>query len=173
MLTLTAQLKPISELKSLPTFSYEYEFEGVEGNLKFTNDSITAQMLNKSNVELKWDKKNKRFVTLDEKENYSLDWLTNITVSDDKLKLSLEINDLTLTVIILEMDESLRNNDVHNGKLYKLHKDKFKISSLCKLSVEIDALYIHGVNKDLESSTYTFKSHKALTKWIIRLIKCK
>ena len=170
---LTAQLKPISELKSLPTFSYEYEFEGIEGNLKFTNDSITAQMLNKSNVELKWDKKNKRFVTLDEKENYSLDWLTNITVSDDKLKLSLEVNDLTLTVRILEMDESLRNKYTYGGKLYKLHKDKFKISSICNLDIQIDTLYIHGMCGDRDSSTYTFESHKALTKWIRRLIKCK
>ena len=42
---ITSKLKPISELKSLPTFEYEYDFEGVEGYLKFAKDSITAQML--------------------------------------------------------------------------------------------------------------------------------
>lgn len=42
-LKLTAELKPISKLKSLPTFSYEYEFEGVEGNLK--NSPMTLSQL--------------------------------------------------------------------------------------------------------------------------------
>ena len=168
---LTAQLKPISELKSLPTFENEYEFEGIEGNLKFTNDSITAQMLNKSNVELKWDKKNKRFVTLDEKENYSLDWLTNITVSDDKLKLSLEVNELTLTVRILEMDESLRENGNYKSIKGKNRPYNFLLYSHFKLKIYEKSLDFNGTYDD--SSTYTFESHKALTKWIIRLIKCK
>ena len=170
---LTAELKSISELKSLPTFSYEYEFEGIEGNLKFTNDSITAQMLNKSNVELKWDKKNKRFVTLDEKENYSLDWLTNITVSDEKLKLSLEVNDLTLTVRILEMDESLRNRDFNGGKIYKSHKDKFRVASDVYLAIYQSSLFIHGTSKDKEFSSRKFESMKVLSKWIRNLLKVK
>ena len=88
---LTAKLKTIEELKSLPTFEYEYEFEGVGGNLKFTNDSITAQMLNKSNVELKWDNKNKRFVSLDN-DNYYPEWLTEIT--DKVINMSYSIGDI-------------------------------------------------------------------------------
>ena len=166
---LTAELKPIEELKSLPTFEREYEFEGIEGNLKFTNDSITVKMLNNSNIELKWDKKNKRFVSSNGMDyNYSLDWLTNITVSDDKLKLSLEINDLTLTVKILKMDDSLRNN----GKLYKSHKDKFRIVSDVYLAVYHSSLFIHGTFKDKESASRQFESKKALVKWIRNLLKC-
>ena len=166
---LTAQLKPISELKSLPTFSYEYEFEGIEGNLKFTNDSITTQMLNKSNVELKWDKKNKRFVNPDGMEyNYNLDWLTNITVSDEKLKLSLEVNNLTLTVRLVKsciIDSS--TDDV----VYKKHKDEFSIvlGDYSDTYIAKDKLFI----ADYNDATYAFQSHKSLTKWIRRLIKCK
>ena len=164
---LTAQLKPISELKSLPTFKKEYK-----GHLGFKdNVNITPNMLSKSTITLTYNKDWKAFS--DGKYEYSLDWLTNITVSDDKLKLSLEVNDLTLTVRILEMDESLRNKDFNGGKMYKSHKDSFRIVSDTHLAIYSNSLFIHGRFKDNESVSRKFESNKALTKWIRRLIKCK
>ena len=167
MLKLTAQLKPISELKSLEGFIGE-----PVGRLNFKdNVHITSKMLNKSLIELTYNKDWKSFS--DGKYEYSLDWLTNITVSDEKLKLSLEVNDLNLTVNILEMDESLRNKDFNGGKMNKSHKDSFRIVSDTHLAIYSNSLFIHGRFKDNESVSRTFESHKALTKWIRRLIKCK
>ena len=162
---LTAQLKPISELKSLPTFENEFK-----GHLGFKdNINITPIMLNKSSITLTYNKDWKSFS--DGKYEYSLDWLTNITVSDDKLKLSLEVNELTLTVRILEMDESLRENGNYKSIKGKNRPYNFLLYSHFKLKIYEKSLDFNGTYAD--SSTYTFESHKALTKWIRRLIKCK
>ena len=164
---LTAQLKPISELKSLEGFIGEHV-----GRLNFKdNVHITSKMLNKSLIELTYNKDWKSFS--DGKYEYSLDWLTNITVSDEKLKLSLEINDLTLTVRILEMDESLRNRDFNGGKIYKSHKDKFRVASDVYLAIYQSSLFIHGTSKDKEFSSRKFESMKVLSKWIRNLLKVK
>ena len=158
-LKLTAQLKPISELKSMPTF--ENEFKGVLGFKD--NVNITPNMLNKSTITLTYNKDWRAFS--DGTYEYSLDWLTNITVSDDKLKLSLEVNDLTLTVKSCIIDSS--TDDV----VYKKYKDKFSIvlGDYSDTYIAKDKLFI----ADYNDATYTFQSHKALTKWIRCLIKCK
>lgn len=162
---LTAELKPISELKSLPTFENEFK-----GHLGFKdNVNITPNMLSKTTITLTYNKDWKSFS--DGKYEYSLDWLTNITVSDDKLKLSLEVNELTLTVRILEMDESLRENGNYKSIKGKNRPYNFLLYSHFKLKIYEKSLDFNGTYAD--SSTYTFESHKALTKWIIRLIKCK
>ena len=159
---LTAQLKPISELKSLEGFLSESV-----GRLNFKdNVHITSKMLNKSLIELTYNKDWKAWS--DGEYEYNLDWLTNITVSDEKLKLSLEINDLTLTVRLVKsciIDSS--TDDV----VYKKHKDEFSIvlGDYSDTYIKQDSLFI----ADYNDATYTFKSHKALTKWIRRLIKCK
>ena len=164
---LTAQLKPISELKSLEGFLSESV-----GRLNFKdNVHITSKMLNKSLIELTYNKDWKAFS--DGKYEYSLDWLTNITVSDEKLKLSLEVKDLTLTVRILEMDESLRNRDFNGGKIYKSHKDKFRVASDVYLAIYQSSLFIHGTSKDKEFSSRKFESMKVLSKWIRNLLKVK
>ena len=164
---LTAQLKPISELKSLPTFKKEYK-----GHLGFKdNINITPNMLSKSSITLTYNKDWKAWS--DGTYEYSLDWLTNITISDEKLKLSLEINDLTLTVRILEMDESLRNRDFNGGKIYKSHKDKFRVASDVYLAIYQSSLFIHGTSKDKEFSSRKFESMKVLSKWIRNLLKVK
>ena len=159
MLKLTAQLKTISELKSLPSFEHEFK-----GHLGFKdNVNITPKMLSKSTIALTYNKEWKAFS--DGKYEYNLDWLTNITVSDEKLKLSLEVNDLTLTVKSCIIDSS--TDDV----VYKKYKDKFSIvlGDYSDTYIAKDKLFI----ADYNDAIYTFKSHKALTKWIIRLIKCK
>ena len=158
-LKLTAQLKPISELKSLEGFIGESV-----GRLNFKdNVHITSKMLNKSSIALTYNKEWKAFS--DGEYEYSLDWLTNITVSDDKLKLSLEVNDLTLTVKSCIIDSS--TDDV----VYKKYKDKFSIvlGDYSDTYIAKDKLFI----ADYNDATYTFPSHKSLTKWIRRLIKCK
>ena len=162
---ITSKLKPISELKSLPTFEYEYDFEGVEGNLKFTNDSITAQMLNKSNVKLKWDKENKRFLTLDKKENYQLEWLETLTFTNDSDSFSfeLQVKDLEVTV-----------KPIYVFEVAKLSfKDKFSlrvsVHSYCPTALYDNMLaLVRG-----SATTKTFKSNKELTKFIGRLCRVK
>ena len=162
---LTAELKPISELKSLEGFIGE-----PVGRLNFKdNIHINSKMLNKSLIELTYNKYFKSFS--DGKYEYYLDWLTNITVLDEKLKLSLEVNDLTLTVRILEMDESLRENGNYKSIKGKNRPYNFLLYSHFKLKIYEKSLDFNGTYAD--SSTYTFESHKALTKWIRRLIKCK
>ena len=159
---LTAKLKPIEELKKLPTFIGESV-----GRLNFKdNIHITQTMLSKPSIELTWDKEWKAFS--DEKYEYNLDWLTNITVSDEKLKLSLEINDLTLTV---RLGKSCIIGSSTDDVIYKSHKDKFKIvlGDFSDTYINQDKLFI----SDYNDATYTFKSHKALTKWIRRLIRVK
>ena len=157
---LTAQLKPISELKSLPTFETE-----INSALQFKDYGIISDMFELGTIELYWCKEHKSFRCVKEGYTYNLDWLTNITVSDDKLKLSLEINDLTLTVKSCIIDSS--TDDV----VYKKYKDKFSIvlGDYSDTYITKDKLFI----ADYNDATYTFKSHKALTKWIRRLIKCK
>ena len=161
-LKLTAQLKSIEELKKLEGFLSESV-----GRLNFKdNINITSKMLNKSLIELTYNKEWKAWS--DGKYEYSLDWLTNITVSDEKLKLSLEINDLTLTVRLVKsciIDSS--TDDV----VYKKHKDEFSIvlGHYSDTYIAKDKLFI----ADYNDATYTFPSHKALTKWIRRLMKCK
>ncbi len=167
---ITSKLKPISELKSLPTFEYEYDFGGVEGNLKFVEgnlkfakDSITAQMLNKSNVKLKWDKKNKRFLTLDEKENYQLEWLDTLTFTDDsnRFAFELKVEDLEVTV-----------KPIHVYEVAKLSfKDKFSlrvsVHSYCPTALYDNMLaLVRG-----SATTKNFKSQKELTKFIGRLCR--
>lgn len=163
MLTLTAKLKPISELKSLPTFEHEYEFEGVEGNLKFTNDSITTQMLNKSSVEVKWDKKNKRLLTLDKKENYQLEWLDTLTFTDDSNRFSFKllIDGLNVRVepIYIKTPCELSFKDNFEVKVYNCYGT---------ISSDKYIIYLSGV-----PAIYTFKSQKALTKFIGRLCRVK
>ena len=159
---LTARLKSVEELKRLGSFMCVNSYESLE----FKGDVITRDMLNLGLVNLSWSKLGKMFVS--DNYNYSLDWLTDITVSDEKLRLGLEIYGLTLTVRILEMDESLRGNG-----LYKAHKDKFAIESILYLGISDDALCIHGSSQDKYSASYTFDSKKKLTKWIRNLIKCK
>ena len=162
---LTAQLKSIEELKKLEGFLSESV-----GRLNFKdNVHITSKMLNKSLIELKYNKDWKSFS--DGKYEYSLDWLTNITVSDDKLKLSLEVNELTLTVRILEMDESLRENGNYKSIKGKNRPYNFLLYSHFKLKIYEKSLDFNGTYAD--SSTYTFESHKALTKWINRIIRVK
>lgn len=162
-LKLTAQLKPTEELKSLEGFIGE----SVD-RLNFKdNINITPIMLNKSSITLTYNKDWKAWS--DGEYEYNLDWLTNITVSDDKLKLGLEIDGLKLTVKILEQSSEIKRG----GGIYKSHKRKFLIDSLSCLNITSDSIYIHGTGADKLLDSRTFESHKALTKWIRNLIKCK
>ena len=164
---LTARLKNIDELKKLESYMGINSY----GLLEFKYNTITSDMLKLGLVDLSWNKSGRRFV--DDNFSYCLDWLTDITVSDDKLKLGLEIDGLTLTVRILDMDESLRNdNGGECAKIYKQHKNKFHILSELYLEIKSDSLYLHGV-EDEDCTSYTFQSQKLLTKWIRNLIKCK
>lgn len=151
---LTAQLKPTEELKSLEGFIGE-----PVGRLNFKdNVHITSKMLNKSLIELTYNKDWKAWS--DGEYEYSLDWLTNITVSDEKLKLGLEVNNNKLTVEVLFLD-------LPYG-IYEYKNFMIDVSN----DTEIDKNYL-SIGNIRKQATYTFPSHKALTKWIRNLIKCK
>ena len=161
---LTARLKNIDELKKLESFDSIDE----HGNMFFKSPSlcINRNMFELGLVSLKWSKKYKTFASDD--WVYNLEWITDIMVSDDKLKLGLAIDGLALTIKVLEQSEEIR---LGSG-VYKSYKDKFEIKSLNGLQITPNKLYIYGIMRKCYGSTYRFKSNKKLVKWIRNLIKC-
>jgi len=160
---LTAELKPVEELKLLP----KYELSHENGDLKFGIDRITNIMMGKGVIELKWSKEYKSF--MNDNYIYNLEWLTNITISDDRLKLGLEIEGNKLTVKILEMHESLEL-DINRGYMKKF-ENKFYVM----IAINITRLGVGGIllSRKEPTDSYTFKSQKQLQKWIRNLMRCE
>ena len=164
-----AKCKSKEELMALDSFVEELtEFGGLCMNNTYEPKYINIGMFNKDE-ELFFKKEWKSFEGVH--GNYHLEWLKDIVVYDDKLEVGLEINGLTLTVKILKQDDSI----IRGNGVYKKFKDKFDIRSIANLRIGVTEkfLSIHGFSKDKESYTHTFKSQKALRKWVSRLLRCK
>ena len=155
---ITAKLKSKQQLMSLPTFEQEYN-----DKLWFEDFFVSERMLNKGTLELHW---NKQFKSLSDDENYSynLDWLDTLIFTDDRNRFSFELRIDGLDVIVKPIN------------LYEVAKLSFKDKFTLRVSVHSycpTAFYENMLHLSRESASHTFKSHKALTKFIDRLARVK
>ena len=169
-----AKCKSKEELMALDNFTgiEEEDFSnygGLNFNVKKSKlNFVNSDMFDRVEKSLEYDKQYKQFMGT---RSYHLEWLKDIVVYDDKLEIGLEIDGLTLTVKILKQDESIIRGSID----YKKFKDKFDIRSIADLCIGTNErfLAIHGTSKDKSCATHTFKSKKALRKWVSRLLRCE
>ncbi len=172
-----AKCKSKEELMKLDSFVGIEEKDlanigGLNFNVKKSKlNFVNSDMFDRGEKSLEYDKQYKQFMGT---RSYHLEWLKDIVVYDAKLEIGLEIDGLTLTVKILRQDDSIRAfEDMQEESFYKVFKDKYFIKSIDDLEIRLDGLFIHGANLDRPFKTYTFKSKKALRKWVSRLLRCE
>ena len=167
-----AKCKSKEELMALDSFAGIEEkdfanYGGLNFNVKKSKlNFVSSDMFDRIEKSLEYDEHYKQFIGT---RSYHLEWLKDIVVYDDKLEIGLEIDGLTLTVKILKQDESI----IRGSGFYKKFKDKYFIQSIDELEVKLEGIFILGNYPDVESDTYTFKSKKALRKWVSRLLRCE
>ena len=172
-----AKCKSKEELMKLDSFVGIEEKDlanigGLNFNVKKSKlNFVNSDMFDRVEKSLEYDKQYKQFMGT---RSYHLEWLKDIFIYDDKLEIGLEIDGLTLTVKILRQDDSIRAfEDMQEALVYKSFKDKYLIKSIYGLEMKFDGLFIHGISPDSPLDIHTFKSKKALRKWVSRLLRCE